>query len=118
PGVDRPPRVRGPLSAAAIATPLGARLREKRDERGLSLRELARRVEVSPSLVSQIETGKIQPSVRTLYAISSELGLSLDEIFDLNGPSPRPQRGGKGRAIQLETGVHWERLAAWSEPDV
>ena len=60
----------------------------------MSLRELARRLDVSPSLVSQIETGKIQPSVRTLYAIVSELGLSLDEIFELVGstPSPRPPR--------------------------
>jgi transcriptional regulator with XRE-family HTH domain len=57
------------------------RLREERDRLGLSLRELARRLEVSPSLVSQIETGKTQPSVRTLYAIVSELGVSLDEVF-------------------------------------
>ena len=55
---------------------LGERLREKRTERGLGLRELARRLDVSPSLVSQIETGKIQPSVRTLYAMVSELGVS------------------------------------------
>ena len=60
---------------------LGERLREERTERGLSLRELARRLEVSPSLVSQIETGKIQPSVRTLYAMVSELGVSLDDVF-------------------------------------
>jgi transcriptional regulator with XRE-family HTH domain len=51
----------------------------------MSLRELARRLDVSPSLVSQIETGKVQPSVRTLYAIVSELGLSLDAIFELVG---------------------------------
>jgi transcriptional regulator with XRE-family HTH domain len=63
------------------ASPLGERLRAERDRLGLSLRELARRLEVSPSLVSQIETGKIQPSVRTLYAIVTELGVSLDELF-------------------------------------
>jgi transcriptional regulator with XRE-family HTH domain len=72
--------------AEAAAAPhddrtLGARLRKERDRRGLTLRELARRLEVSPSLVSQIETGKTQPSVRTLYAIVSELGVSLDEVF-------------------------------------
>src|SRR5579872_1036784 len=70
------------------AAPLvGAQLRERRFESGMSLRELARRLDVSPSLVSQIETGKIQPSVRTLYAIVTELGLSLDEIFELVGPT-------------------------------
>ena len=60
---------------------IGDRLRRERAERGLSLRELARRLDVSPSLVSQIETGKIQPSVRTLYAMVSELGVSLDDVF-------------------------------------
>ena len=59
---------------------LGTRLRVERERRGLSLRELARRLEVSPSLVSQIETGKTQPSVRTLYAIVSEL-IGLDRMF-------------------------------------
>ena len=67
---------------------LGARLREERGRLGLSLRELARRIEVSASLVSQIETGKIQPSVRTLYAIVSELGVSLDDVFVPAGGSP------------------------------
>src|SRR2546423_3706375 len=63
------------------ASPLGKRLRQERDGLGLSLRELARRLDVSPSLVSQIETGKVQPSVRTLYAMVSELGVSLDDVF-------------------------------------
>src|SRR3984957_18380062 len=68
------------------AAPLvGAQLRERRVENAISLRELARRLDVSPSLLSQVETGKIQPSVRTLYAIVGELGLSLDEIFELVG---------------------------------
>ena len=66
-------------------SPLGERLRQERDRLGLSLRELARRLDVSPSLVSQIETGKIQPSVRTLYAMVSELGVSLDEMFAPRG---------------------------------
>ena len=71
----------------------------------MSLRELARRLDVSPSLVSQIETGKIQPSVRTLYAIVCELGLSLDEIFELVGaaephgapPAPADRAAGARR---------------------
>ena len=42
--------------------------------RGLGVRELARRLDVSPSAISQIETGKIQPSVRTLYALAAEFG--------------------------------------------
>jgi transcriptional regulator with XRE-family HTH domain len=130
------------------AQTLGARLREERDRLGLSLRELARRLEVSPSLVSQIETGKTQPSVRTLYAIVSELGVSLDDVFAPSGkvdghslPSPprgsrgkppteterglgpakgqgRVQRAAERRAIDLGSGVHWERLTTWNDRDI
>ncbi|MEA2270940.1 MAG: Helix-turn-helix domain, partial [Solirubrobacteraceae bacterium] len=39
----------------------------------MSLRELARRLGISPSAVSQIETGRARPSVTTLWAIVTEL---------------------------------------------
>ena len=42
---------------------LGKRLREAREGRNIGLRELARRLGVSPSLISQIETGKSEPSI-------------------------------------------------------
>lgn len=117
-------------ATAAGPTTLGARLREERDRLGLSLRELARRLDVSPSLVSQIETGKTQPSVRTLYAIVRELGVSLDEVFAPAGESAKPARGARRSAgssvqrahdrsaVDLESGVRWERLTAWNDRDV
>jgi transcriptional regulator with XRE-family HTH domain/mannose-6-phosphate isomerase-like protein (cupin superfamily) len=64
-----------------LAEPVGEGLRKHRQEAGMSLRALARKVGVSPSLISQIEHGKATPSVATLYAIVSELGISLDELF-------------------------------------
>jgi transcriptional regulator with XRE-family HTH domain len=110
---------------------LGDRLRRQRVAQGLSLRELARRLAVSPSLVSQIETGKTQPSVRTLYAIVNELGGSFDDVFgvDADGGAARPkpaepvdagrvQRLDDRRVIDLETGVRWERLTPRDEPGV
>ena len=60
---------------------VGRRLRSAREAQGLSLREVARRVDISASALSQIETGKSRPSVKTLYAIVSELGISMDELF-------------------------------------
>jgi len=120
---------------------LGERLRGERTERGISLRELARRLDVSPSLVSQIETGKIQPSVRTLYAMVSELGVSLDDVFDSDAGRLQPdgppgsarkadaapsvadsdgpvQRAGARTVIDLEAGVRWERLTTENERGV
>ncbi|MBV9802048.1 MAG: cupin domain-containing protein [Solirubrobacterales bacterium] len=60
---------------------VGRRVREERLRQQVGVRELARRVGVSASLISQVELGKASPSVGTLYAIVSELGLSLDELL-------------------------------------
>jgi transcriptional regulator with XRE-family HTH domain/mannose-6-phosphate isomerase-like protein (cupin superfamily) len=60
---------------------LGPRLRRVRETRGLSIRELARRTNCSPSLISQIERGLSAPSVGVLYALATELRTSLDFLF-------------------------------------
>jgi DNA-binding XRE family transcriptional regulator/quercetin dioxygenase-like cupin family protein len=60
---------------------IGGRIRAERVRRGISLRSLARSVGLSPSLISQIETGKCQPSVSTLYAITTALGVSVQDVF-------------------------------------
>ena len=58
-----------------------AQIRSARMSYGLSLRELGRRTGVTASLLSQIENGKSDPSVSTLSALVSELGLSLDALL-------------------------------------
>jgi quercetin dioxygenase-like cupin family protein/DNA-binding XRE family transcriptional regulator len=60
---------------------VGGRLRAGRQARGLSLRELAARVGVSASMLSQVENGKSLASVSTLHALVTELDISLDELF-------------------------------------
>ena len=72
---------------------VGSRLRQERERRGMSLRELARRVGVSPSLVSQIELDRVNPSVSTLYALVSELGMTMSDVFgDGAQAAPRVRR--------------------------
>lgn len=75
---------------------VGARLRRARLRKGISLRSLARDLGVSASLLSQIETGKSQPSVSTLYAITTALGLPMEEVFEQPSKEllarPRPSR--------------------------
>jgi transcriptional regulator with XRE-family HTH domain len=74
---------------------MGERLRAARTARGLSLRVLASRLGVSPSLISQIETGRANPSVSTLYAIAAELDVSLDELlFNDRRPPEAPEPPG------------------------
>ena len=100
-------------------TGLGPRLREVRERRQLSVRELARRIGCSPSLISQIERGASVPSVGVLYSLATELDSSLDYlVFGARGPaSPtrpvRPdivQRADCRQLIDLASGVRWERL--------
>jgi transcriptional regulator with XRE-family HTH domain len=104
------------------------RLRAERERRGISLRELARRLDISPSAISQIETGRARPSVATLWAIVTELGMSLDDLFAqeaaaagvaVPASTSLPVVGeGAREALQLATGVRWERMTADADPDV
>lgn len=63
------------------ARAIGEKLRTVRQERKMSLRDLANKAEVSASMLSQIETGKVFPSVRSLYSIANALGVSIDYFF-------------------------------------
>jgi transcriptional regulator with XRE-family HTH domain len=109
-----------PSGQAVGVAHLGARLKSARERTGFSVRGLARRVNVSPSLVSQIEHGRVTPSVGTLYAMVNELGLGLDDLFRDSGqatengraaarPSPVQRRHNR-KAIRLADGVRWELL--------
>jgi transcriptional regulator with XRE-family HTH domain/uncharacterized cupin superfamily protein len=60
---------------------IGEKLRTVRQERKMSLRDLADKAEISASMLSQIETGKVFPSVRSLYGIASALSVSVDYFF-------------------------------------
>jgi transcriptional regulator with XRE-family HTH domain len=67
----------GPSRQVGVSADLGVRLREGRERKAFTVRGLARYVGVSPSLVSQIERGKVMPSVGTLYAIANQPGRSV-----------------------------------------
>jgi transcriptional regulator with XRE-family HTH domain len=119
----------GPLDRGFETSKVGSRLRAERERLGISLRELARRVGVSPSLVSQIELDRVNPSVSTLYALVTELGMTMSDVFGDSRPGEqvvRQLRGGDGlaerpetrRVINLASGVRWERLTPHSDRDV
>jgi len=77
---------------------VGARLRERRLERGITLRQFARDIDVSASFISQLETGKAQPSVATFYSICAALDISIDELFNYDEPmAPAAEETTNGR---------------------
>jgi transcriptional regulator with XRE-family HTH domain len=109
---------------------LGSRIRAERRVAGMTVRGLASRTGLSPSLISQVERGRATPSVATLWAIATELGLSVADLFN-DEPEMSPDRNGRKRpgapplqpresrkAITLEDGVRWERLTSSSDDEV
>jgi transcriptional regulator with XRE-family HTH domain len=118
-----------PVLPDAHALDLGRRLRAERLGQGMGLREMARRVGISASALSQIETGKAQPSVSKLFDIVNLLGVSVDGLLaGHDGPQVvvgrghegffSLQRAGEHETLELESGVHWRRLTAGSLPGV
>ena len=102
---------------ADASTELGPRLRAIRLRRGIGLRELARRLDLSPSAISQIETGKMQPSVRTLYAFASEFGVTVDEVlFDQSAPAADRASRSVSESSAARPGPGSRCSARWDDP--
>ena len=86
---------------------IGAKLRAIRQKRRMSLRELARSAEMSASMLSQIETGKTYPSVRTIYSIAAALDVPVDYFFpdqpeeDALPPEAAPLESGELTASEM-----------------
>lgn len=112
-----------------IDVQIGPRLLAARHEAGLSVRALAADIGVSGALISQIETGRTQPSVTTLYALVERLGVSLDWLVGLappkRGTSERSdpdsteaapvRRADAHPVLQIANGVRWELVSSSAE---
>ncbi len=59
------------------------RLRQIRQARNLSLRDLERLSGVDYSSISKIETGDVEPRLNTIIKIAKALNISLDELVEV-----------------------------------
>lgn len=97
------------LTADPVAG-LGARLRALRHERGLTLAHLAQVSGLSLGLISQIERGLSEPSVKALHRLAGALGVTIGWFFrDEDAPVPQPDamvvRRGQRRTIRYADGI-------------
>src|SRR3990172_9048365 len=72
------------MDADRVLPELGRRCRERRTEKGLTLRELAGRCGLSPRFLAQVETGRGNISVRNLASLARALGTTPAAL--LSGP--------------------------------
>ena len=79
------------MSIAGNADPIdrhvGARVRERRQEQGMTQNMLGRRIGVTFQAVQKYETGAIRIAASTLYRIGEALGVSPGYFFE--GYAPR-----------------------------
>lgn len=82
-----------------------ARVRQEMTRQGLSQRELARRLGISPPALSQILSGKYGAIPESLLDLLGGLGLTLEAVpvKDLEPvPEPEPTRRGRPRSVPAE----------------
>jgi len=83
-GADAP---EGPVD---VGSGLGARIHEIRRRRAMTLRSVAAKAQISPSLLSQIERGTARPSLVSLVAIADALVVRPGELLDYSAESSPP----------------------------
>ena len=68
---------------------LGERIRELREERDLSLRELAKKLgDLSAAFLSDIELGRRHPSPKVLARMARELGTTVEDLSSYDTRAP------------------------------
>jgi transcriptional regulator with XRE-family HTH domain len=64
----------------ALIFSIGQRIRDLRNEKGMTLGNLAEKINVSPSLISQLERGGVNPSISLLKLIVDTLQIPLSTL--------------------------------------
>lgn len=95
---------------------IAASLTRERTRAGLSIAELGRRANVAKSTVSQLESGVGNPSVETLWALASALGIPFSRLVD--PPRGRVQliRAGEGPTVPAANAHYLATLLASCAP--
>ncbi len=80
---------------------VGVRLRALRKERGLTIRALAERCQISANTLGLIENNHTSPSVQTLYKISKGLDVHISTFFECNVPDPKVVYQRRGERVEM-----------------
>jgi transcriptional regulator with XRE-family HTH domain len=87
-----------------VSATLSSRLRLFRKAQGLSLKALSQRSGVSQAMLSEIERGAKNPTVKLAYQVAQALGISISSLLE----GPLPTAGPTSVLIDPQSGVRRE----------
>lgn len=92
---------------------LARRIKQLRTNRGLTVRALAERTELTPAMISQVESASVTPSVATLVRLAGVFGISIGELFNTPAPTGTVVRLSERKVVEYPTlGVTDESISA------
>ncbi len=100
---------------------LGKNIKEARKQQKISLQEMAQKVQVTPSFLSQIENGKNDPSLTTLKRIANSLSVPISQLLGEETPHVQMlvRAGDRHQLVNLEEGgLTIEFLSAFDPQNV
>jgi transcriptional regulator with XRE-family HTH domain len=89
---------------------VGEHVRQLRVQAGISLRTLARQTGFSASFMSQLENGRVSPSISSMEKIAAALGATLSEFF-------AAAAGGEGGLV-VRTADRQTMSSGWSKAEI
>ncbi len=105
-----------PKPSRAPLDVIAASLRAERRRTGLSLGEVARKAGIAKSTLSQLESGAGNPSVETLWALSTALEVPIAHLVQPQRAPVRLIRAGEGPAMASDRADYVATLLAASPP--
>lgn len=106
------------MSSSYSIRGLGARLRRIRTLKDMSQTEVAKRAEITPSYLSQLEKGKTGANVATVMRIAEALEVKFSELFDEEEDKPSLQRKNELAVLHFSEGHVKHLLSPASHPTV
>lgn len=88
----------------------GSRLKQFREQRGLTLKQVAERSGLSIGFISQVEHDQTDPSLASLKKIVSALNIRLKDVFEEDSTPHFLQKKGEGTIMMIHN-VRCELLA-------
>ena len=90
---------------------LGQKIKARRTELGMSLRELAQHVSLTASFLSQVERGLASPSIDSLRTISKALDVPVFHfLIEMDGYDPVIRSDSRRRLVLPEANITYELL--------